>query len=435
VSERIARKSLENFLARIAAQAFAIAGAIVVARVLGPSGKGAFSYAGTVLAMLQMANAGQAAAISWQYAKQGRSPGELLRAMLRILALFGIPAVAVLVIAGLWIPSQGALLAVAAALPFALFAQSSTGFFLADADVRMINVQQLLIGVLSVAVYIPLLILVHAGLTVLLGIWAFGYVAGALYSALRLRRYAQGNRTSPQRAIVREQLTYGGQVSMNSAVQYLNFRIDVFIVMFMLGQTALGVYSIGIGIGEMLWQLSRPIVTASFGAIARGTERQAANTTAACMRHSFALVLIAAVVTFFAAPPLVPLIYGQQFAHAGAVTRLLLPGIVAYSMMPILGTFFAQQLGQPRIPLIFNTASTVVCALLTVALLPKMGIAGGALATSVSYCAAFAAAVTYFVHRTQIGPRRIFTLSRTDLEPYRTLFSRASVSARESGSA
>jgi O-antigen/teichoic acid export membrane protein len=422
VSDRISRKSLENFLARIAAQAFSIVGAIVVARMLGPSGKGAFSYAGTVLAMLQMANAGQAAAISWQYAKKGRATGDLVRAMLRILGAIALPAGVALVLVGLFVPGQHALIAVALALPFALFAQSSTGFFLADGDVRMINVQQILIGVLSVAAYAPLLVLRHAGLNVLFAIWVGGYIAGALYSAVRLRAYAIAPADATAKNVVKEQLRYGGQVSMNSAVQYLNFRIDVFIVMFMLGQTQLGVYSIGIGIGEILWQLSRPIVTASFGSIARGTESQAANTTAACMRHSFALVLIAAVIAFVAAPPLVPLVYGPQFAHAGIVARVLLPGIIAYSMMPILGTFFAQQLGQPRIPLMFSSLSTVICAALTIVLLPRVGIVGGAIATSVSYCIAFAAAVSYFVHRTRIGPRRIFTLSRTDLEPYRALF-------------
>jgi O-antigen/teichoic acid export membrane protein len=172
------------------------------------------------------------------------------------------------------------------------------------------------------------------------------------------------------------------------------------------------------------------MVTASFGSIARGTESQAANTTATCMRHSFALVMIAAVITFFAAPPLVPLIYGKQFVQAGTIARLLLPGIIAYSMMPTLGTFFAQQLGKPRIPLIFSSLSTMICAAMTVVLLPHFGIAGGAVATSISYCTAFAAAVTYFVHRTRIAPRRIFTLSRTDLEPYRALLSRRLFSLR-----
>jgi O-antigen/teichoic acid export membrane protein len=142
------------------------------------------------------------------------------------------------------------------------------------------------------------------------------------------------------------------------------------------------------------------------------------------------LVLVASIIVFFAAPPLVPLVYGAQFAQAGLVARVLLPGIIAYSMMPTLATFFSQQLGQPRLPLVFSSTSTVICAVLTIALIPRMGIVGGALATSVSYCIAFTAAVTYFVHRTRIGPRRIFALSRSDLEPYRALLTRRSFSLR-----
>lgn len=426
----IATKSAENFIARIAAQACSVGGAIVIARVLGPSGKGEFSYAGTVLAMLQMANAGQAAAISWQYARQGRPAGRVLRAMLYILAVLSVTAAAVLIGVGAAVPAERALFAVALALPFALFAQSSTGFFLADGEVRMVNVQQILISVLPVIVYIPLMLLAHAGLTVLFAIWAGGYVLGAAYSAIRLRRYANERGEGAAPGVLKEQLSYGSQVSMNSAMQFLNFRIDVFLIMFFLGQGALGVYSIGIGIGEMLWQLSRPMVTAAFGTIARGSEREAANTTAACMRHSFALVLVGAIVVFFVVPPLIPLVYGPKFAQAGLVARVLLPGIVAYSMMPTLGTFFSQQLGQPRVPLAFSTLSTVICAGTTIALLPHFGIVGGAIATSVSYLLAFCAAAVYFIRRTKIGPLRLFTLTRNDLRPYRALLTRKLFSLR-----
>lgn len=419
----IAKKSVENFAARIAAQAFSIGGAIVVARALGPGGKGIFVYAGSVLAMLQMANAGQAAAIAWQYAQRDRSPARLLRVMVRVLGTFALPVALMLALAGVFVPGQQALLAVAIALPFALFAQSATGFFLADGDVRMINVQQLVIGVLSVSIYVPLLLFAHAGLPVLFAIWIGGYAAGALYSALRLRPYARNQAGNDDANLVKEQMGYGAQIGLNSAVQFLNFRIDVFLIMFMLGQTALGVYSIGIGIGEVLWQLSRPMATAAFGVIARGTEAQAADATAACMRHSFVLVVLASVVVFFAAPPLVPLVYGKQFAEAAVVSRFLLPGIMAYSMMPTLATFFAQQLGQPRVPLIFSSVSTILCGAITALTLPHFGIVGGAIATSVSYIAAFSAAAAYFVQRTKIKPLRLFTLSRSDLRPYRTLLS------------
>jgi O-antigen/teichoic acid export membrane protein len=426
----IAKKSVENFAARIIGQAFGVAGAIVIARTLGPSGKGVFTYAATVVAMFQMINAGQSSAIAWQYTRRKRRASDLLRAMGSVQVVFVLPVIAGLIAAAIFLPGQQALLAAAAAVPFALFVQSSTGFFLADGDVRAVNVQQILMGVLSAAAYMPLLIVLHANLAVLFAVWVAGFVAAAVYTAFKLRRYAQITEGDAANGLVREQLGYAGQVSLNSAVQYLNFRIDVFIIMALLGQSALGVYSIGIGLGEVLWQVSRPMVTASFARIARGSESEAAAATATCMRHSFALVLLGAIVIFFAAPPLIPLVYGRQFAEAGLVARLLLPGIIAYSMMPTLATFFAQQLGQPRIPLIFSSVSTVLCAVITFLTIPHFGILGGAMATSASYCVAFTAAATYFVRRTRIAPRWLFALTRADLEPYRSLIARTAGSLR-----
>jgi O-antigen/teichoic acid export membrane protein len=418
----IAKKSVEIFLTRVLLQLLSIAGAIVIARSLGTSGKGIFAFATSLLAMAQMCNAGQSSAIAWQYTKRHRSPAALFRAMLIVLGALLLPAIVGLVLAGRIIPGQESLIAVALALPFALFTQSSTGFFLSDSDVRTVNVQQILISALPVLAYIPLLLFVHVGLGIVFALWAAGFVIAAVYTAFAMRRYYSMRSGEDDAPIVREQLNYGVQVSMNSAMAFLNFRIDVFLIMFMLGHSALGIYSIGIGIGEVLWQLSRPISTAAFGRISRGEERDAADVTAACVRHSFALVLLAAIVVFFFAPPLVPLIYGKAFAPAGTVARVLLPGIVAYSMMPTLATFFSQQLGQPRLPLLFSTISTLICAAMTVLLLPHVGIVGGAIATSVSYVAVFAAAAAYFIRRTRIAPRKLFTLSRSDLQPYRTLF-------------
>ena len=418
----IAKKSFETFLTRIVLQVIAIGGAIVIARTMGASGKGIFTFATSILGMLQMVNAGQSAAIAWQYTKRGRSPRALLRAMVIVLAGFALPVAAGLAVAGIFLPGQNALIAVAIAVPFALLVQSSTGFFLADSNVRTVNVQQALSTALPVVVYVPLLLFAHAPLWTLFAVWAGAFVVSASYTVRKLQNYRSGPKDE-EVPIVKEQLKYAGQVSINSTMAFLNFRIDVFIIMFMLGHAALGVYSIGIGIGELLWQLSRPVVTAAFGRIARGTEREAADVTATCMRHSFALVLLGSIVVFFAAPVLVPLVYGKAFAEAGYVTRALLPGIIAYSMMPLLGTFFSQQLGQPRIPLVFSTTSTVVCAVATTLLLPHFGIMGGAVATSLSYVIAFTAAVVYFMRRTRIRANQLFTLSWADLHPYRALIS------------
>ncbi len=413
----IAKKSVQTFLTRVALQAVSIGGSIVVARMLGASGKGVFTYAYMTLALLLMLN-GQPYAIAWQFTKRSRSPAALLHSMGKVLACVALPAALALAAVGLVLPDQRALIAVAAALPFAMFAQSATGFFLADSDVRSINVQTVVSGIIPILCYTALLLFFHVGLTGLLIAWAAGYVWSAAYTILRLRPYAGQRDGDDSGPLIPEQLKYAAQMGLGNAVMFLNSRIDVFIIMFLLGRSALGVYSIGIGIGEMLWQLSRPIATAMFGRIARGTEAESAQATAACMRHSFALVLVTSIPVAALVPLVIPLVYGRAFSGAVIVTELLLPGMVAYSMMGALTTFFSQQLGEPRLPLYFRLASAIICGVVTVLTIPHIGIAGGAIATTVSYLVTFAAAVVHFCRHTKISPKRLFLLSRDDVRPY-----------------
>jgi len=421
VSE-LGRKSLQTFVVKVVLQAAGVVASIVIARALGPAGKGLWTYAYTVLAAAIVLN-GQPAAIAWQYTKRNRTPAEISKVAIRILLVVAIPLALGLALIGAFVPGQQVLLWVAAAALPALFVQSASGFFLADSDVFTVNMQQMISSIGLVIVAAPLLIVFHGTIWQLLAVWTLANLSAAIYTAIRLRPYASIRRHTGQRApLFREQLSYTVANGLNGLVLYLNFRVDVFIVMFMLGQSALGVYSIGLSIGEMLWQLSRSITTASFGRIARGNEADSAAATATCMRHSLALVLLSAVAVAAVTPVLLPLVYGRAFAGAVEVTWFLLPGIVAYSMMGPLTTFFTQQLGEPRLPLIFRTISMLICAGATIALIPRFGIVGGAIATSVSYLATFGLAATHFVRRTGIASSRLFRFSKGDLLPYRSLF-------------
>lgn len=420
----IARKSVETFLTRLAVQAVTVGGSIVVARALGTGGKGLFTYAVSALALIVVFN-GQPYAIAWQYTKKKRSGAALMRTMLSVLGVAALVLAAGLAALGIFVHSQQALIFVAIAAPFALLMQSAIGFFLADSDVKSINRQSMIASILPVLVYVPLLLFAHAGVTALLVAWIGGYVIATLYTVRRLLPYAGQTSGDDDGPIVIEQLRYGAQIGLANAVMFLNSRIDVFIIMAILGQSALGIYSIGIAIGEMLYQLTRPIVTASFGRIARGDRREASEATATCMRHSIALTIAGAAVIAALTPLLVPLVYGKAFAGAVLVTELLLPGVVAYSMMGALSTFFSQQLGEPKVPLYLRLLSAIICAVVTILALPRFGIAGGAVATSVSYVVTFGLATAYFCRQTGMSAQRLFLLSRQDLIPYRSALSYA----------
>jgi O-antigen/teichoic acid export membrane protein len=417
----IAKKGVETFVTRVAMQIFSAGGGVAIARTLGPTGKGEFAYAGAILVFALMATCGHTDAVFWQYGKRRLPPMAIIRVMILVVVAVCAPIVLGLVLIGLLIPSQASLLFVAAAVPPAVFAQSASGLLLGDGDVRPINLQQVFPSVLATLVYVPLLLFVYRSISVPLTAWAAAYAVGGIYMALVLRRYRSSASAGDLKPLAREQLTFGSQACLSSLGAFLDFRIAFFVIMFMLGNAALGVYSIGIALGEFLWHVSNAMIFPALKDIGGTDEARAAEVTAKCMRHSFLLVLLGAVFVAILARRVVPLVYGPAFSYGAVVTIALLPGIIAYSMMPALASFFSQQLGRPRIPFYFSALSTVLCGVVTVLTLPHFGIIAAAMATSISFSAAFAAALIYFGRRTGLGGRRIFALSADDLRPYYSL--------------
>ncbi len=427
----IAKKTFETFAVRVCVQLCVAGGGIVVARIFSASGKGEFTYAGAMLGLILMATVGHNKAVLWQYRKLGVPSAAVIRSMLLVVAAVSTPLVLLLVLVGSLIPSQHVLVYVAAAVPFAIFLGSASGIFLGDGDVRRVNIATILAAGSAALVYIPLILFVHRSLSVALAVWAAGYAVGAIYMWLGLRRYRHDSTEhADTKRLLKEQVTFGSQACLSSLVQYLDFRIDAFLVIYLLGTAALGVYSIGLSCGEFIWQLSSAMINPSLQDIGGSDRARAVALTAKCMRHSFLLVLGAAVLVALLVRTAVPIIFGPAFSYGAVVTLALLPGIVAYSMMPALSAFFLQQLGEPRTPFYFSALSMVVCAVVTFFTLPHFGIIAAAVATSISYTIAFVAAATYFVRRTGMSAGRIFTLSVDDLRPYHMLISTAFATIR-----
>jgi O-antigen/teichoic acid export membrane protein len=419
---QLRNKSLETLAIRMASMAFSVAAGIILARSLGTYGKGVMAYITTVAALLQTAWSGQAAAISWQFGRLKTPSRLVVQATLRILFFGGLPIALMMLAAAFAIPNQRSLIAVAVSIPFLFFSSAALGFFLADGNVRVGNVQALITQVgFGIAVGVVLLV-VHLGLSAVLVAWIAASVVSAAYTGWKLRPYfAQGGEGSLG-ALIREQVVFGIRASANAVVWLLNTRIDVFIIMSFLGLRALGIYSVGLGLGELMTNLSSALVTSAYGRISSGSLAEAAELAAKCARHCLAMGLCIGAVIFLVGPSLVTLVYGPAFANAGPVIRILLPGMIAYSLMPFLYTFFTQQLGKPGIPTVIGSLSIAVCAAVTILTIRPLGIVAGALGTSISYGIAFLVAGLVFSRITSLPMSRLFLFTSEDWREYRTLY-------------
>jgi O-antigen/teichoic acid export membrane protein len=420
-ASEFSQKTFETFVVRLAAQAFTILMGVVVARALGPAGKGVFAYAITVLALLVTLSGGASAAISRQYGRLKRPSGVVYTGMMRFFVVVCIPIAAMLALAGL-LTHAPALIAAAAAFPFAYMNQVSLAFSLADGQVRWSNVQGLLIAIAMVVVLAILCYALRLGVTAALIGWIAVYAVMSVYSVVKIAGYARDFGTREERSqVFREQTRFGFRVTFNQLLALLNYRIDIFIVLYLLGDASLGIYSVAIGMGQTLWNLSRPLAVTSYGRVTSGTPEEATRITVLCVRHALFTVGLASLLLFALGPLVVQLVYGAAFAPAGRALQWLLPGIVAYCVVPFFGQYFTLHLGKPGISTIVIATSTIVCGAFTFLLAPRIGIVAGAMGTSLSYVCALAICMAIFCRHTGVRFTQFVALEKADLRPYRVL--------------
>ena len=187
-----------------------------------------------------------------------------------------------------------------------------------------------------------------------------------------------GDDTPATKAIVVEQASFGATSGLAQLAGYINMRIDVFIVSFVLGARELGLYSLTVNLAELMWQVSGPLCMAAFPRIGNSDDSTSAAFTAKLIRHIFLVMIPAGIFVFFAGPPLLVLAYGSAFAASGDALRWILPGVVAYSVEVPLGYFLLIRLGRPWLIVAIQSASVVVCAVLTLLGIHRFGINGAA---------------------------------------------------------
>lgn len=402
------RRILGLFSAGLLGQIVGIAAGIVQARTLGPDGKSVLAYAVIALALVLIGTDGLSNAALMQAGKHKGLLRTIHMATVRTAAAIAVPCVAIAVLLGIVFPTQRPLLGVAVALPFAIYAQCARGILLATGATFAVAWQGLITNVVLGLGLIAALLLLHISSYEALMLWCLAQVAAGIYTAIVVRRRVAAEPAATTDSVslvhlIREQFHFGARTSAATVAGYVNMRIDVFLISALLGPRLLGIYTLAISLGEMLWSVSLPIVYAALDRISRDPFAEAAVLTARLMRHVVVLQLVLATVLFVAGPWLLVRVYGPAFADSGTVLRVLLPGLTVYAAEVFLGYFILLQIRRPLLLFAVQASSAAACALLTLATVGRFGIVGAAFATSVTYAGVIIFKSTFFSRKTGIG--------------------------------
>jgi stage V sporulation protein B len=206
--------------------------------------------------------------------------------------------------------------------------------------------------------------------------------------------------------------------------QFLNYRLDVFLVAFFLTPVEVGFYVTATTLAEKLWEIPHAIRTVLLYQVAARDAKVANFTTARVSRVLVVLIgsicLLVALVSY----PLIFLLYGADYLPAAPALILLMPGIWALGIGKLLVTHLAG-LGQPEVGTLGAIISLSLTFILDFLLIPRLGILGASIASSAAYSLSALVISVLFLRITGLHLQDIILLRREDVLILRKIFADA----------
>lgn len=386
----LATGSLLFFLAQIIGNAAYFVTVLILARGLGPAGRGVLAFI-IVCALItpRVANLGHVNAtglyaaqrLSWRPVILGNA---LTWAFVSALAGAALICGALVVLADVRPEGIGTvdLLAMAVAI-VALQVQEEGFFYLQGCGWFR---ERALVSAAGPWSYAALLIVVWilSGLTVTNAAvsWAAGQsmmaVAVAYYS-LRIAGVGRPNLT-----LLRETLRFGLRAWVGTLARFLNFRVDQLLMGFISTEAALGIYAVAVNGSEILLYLPSAIGLVLTPVIAREAATSRVETTLRTFRMLALVTTVSVVVAAIIGPVLIPVAFGDAYNGAVAPFLWLLPGALGYSAMTAFSSALIASAAPGR-----SSLGPLVALLggiaLDLALIPPYGANGAAAASSAAF--------------------------------------------------
>jgi O-antigen/teichoic acid export membrane protein len=386
---------------------------ILIARALGPDGKG-------VLALLQLTTQMvitflgiglSSAALYYAGSKRASGRDGVLLALGYGL-LLSVALLALYPLLGGWLAadilhlSQKQLLIVAFALIApALVVNVVYSFVIGFGSVRAATTVVNTSLTVQLAIYGTLFATHHLTLPVAVAVWATASVIEATaYSVLAWRHCSEAS-IGPV-GLFKRMRGYSVVMWLSTLVGFAALRVDMFLLGYYKGSGQVGVYATAVTFAELLWFLPSALNAVIVPKVA-GEGDDALAVSLRLMRLVLPVTIAAGLGVLGLASFAVPLLYGRDFSPAIPPLALLLPGIIMISAATIPTAWMAGS-GKPLEPTKASAVNLVTNVIANVTLIPLIGASGAALSSSISYGAAAIFITASFLRHTKVSLREAF---------------------------
>ncbi|KAB8133668.1 oligosaccharide flippase family protein [Gracilibacillus oryzae] len=391
---------------------------IITARVLGPEGKGVVTSIFVIPNLLvSLADLGIRQSTAYFIGKKIYEPKKIYSSIFTLWTLTSVLAVGFTVIYYYFfmVPKYDWLLLAIplGAIPILLLNKYNEGVMLGLQKILAINVKQIINLMTQISAVILLLLVFNldvygAALSSLLaGIFAVIFSFIVLKSVIKIF-------SSVDLKITKDLYTKGILYALALFILNLNYKIDIVFLEYFVSSNDIGVYSVGVTLSELIWQIPSAMGMVLFSKSANSkTNAEAVSRSTRLLRMSWIPIIVCSMLFWWLSPFIINLLFGAAFSEATSIIRLLLPGIVAMVLFKLLNADLAGR-GFPIFALKVYLLVLVINVILNLILIPVIGINGAAISSSISYTIGAILFTFAYIKHSSLKLLQLFILDNND---------------------
>jgi O-antigen/teichoic acid export membrane protein len=390
-----------TFATYVAVGVLSLLNVVIVARALGPTGRGDVAFLTTIANLTsQLSLMGFDQAVSNFAARTPRLTPALATDAVMLAAAFGATAAGVVgllvaIVPGVAGDADRALLwAVLAALPVLILSSYLQNLVRAHYRFKINNAAYLMPPVVNASVNAILAVTGVLTVTAAVTIWMAGQFLQTTVLAVYVIRKLHGF-GRPDFGLARRGIVFGIKAHAGRVMTFGNYQLDGWILGGVSGSRELGYYSVAVSWSESLFFLPQALVLVQRPDLVRADREGAREAATIVFRAAVLGTAVGAAAMFALAPFLCVTLFGSAFEESVDDLRILVFGAFGIAALKLLGNALTAQ-GRPLRETAAVGVAFVLILILDAILIPLYGGEGAAIASAVAYSAGGVAVVLIF---------------------------------------
>ena len=263
------------------------------------------------------------------------------------------------------------------------------------------NISVIILSIVQLVLTLVLVWLLATGVAGWIAVMVAAHSLSVLYVFFRLTGFRRQTFARPNKAYFRESMVFGLKGQVGNLLQMFNYRLDMFVVNYFLGLNAVGIYAIAVRIAELPWMMPQVVGNVLYAMISGDQDKYNDEHVASSARKTTVMMIVSSVAILATGWFVVPLVFGSKFADSVLPLAILAPSSIGIGLHKVLMQSLRGK-GHPQYMSYTAAIALGVTIVLDFVFIPLWGVPGAAAASTIAYLLCAVCTVGWYVRESKL---------------------------------